>query len=264
MLDLKTLAQRYETREFLAGDPSWFMHQVEGEANKELLAFIASALSYGSRKQFMPKIQRILECSSGNVEQWLAAGIYRADIPDNEECYYRLYTNHTMRTFLNALAEMVRQHGSMKNYVRQELEKLPPYPSMQAIDAVEAITRWFSQISSKAMGNNANVGAGGSVIPKDAASSCKRICMFLRWMVRDGSPVDLGLWSDIIDKRTLIIPLDTHVLQEATRIGLLASKSTSMSTAMRLTDKLRDIFPSDPLKGDFALFGIGVDETIRN
>ena len=84
--------------------------------------------------------------------------------------------------------------------------------------------------------------------------------MFLRWMVRDGSPVDLGLWSDIMDRRTLIMPLDTHVVQESLRMGLLKSRTASMGTARRLTDAMLEIFPNDPLKGDFALFGLGVDE----
>ena len=84
--------------------------------------------------------------------------------------------------------------------------------------------------------------------------------MFLRWMVRDGSPVDLGLWSDILDRRTLIMPLDTHVVQESLRMGLLKSRTASMGTARRLTDAMLEIFPNDPLKGDFALFGLGVDE----
>ena len=98
------------------------------------------------------------------------------------------------------------------------------------------------------------------IIPKDATSSCKRVCMFLRWMVRDNSPVDLGLWSDLIDKSTLIIPMDTHVLQEATKLGLISSKCTSMSAALKLSQKLREIWPDDPIKGDFALFGLGVDK----
>ena len=84
--------------------------------------------------------------------------------------------------------------------------------------------------------------------------------MFLRWMVRDNSPVDLGLWSDLIDKSTLIIPMDTHVLQEAERLGLITSKCTSMSAAMKLSQKLSEIWPDDPTKGDFALFGLGVDK----
>lgn len=83
--------------------------------------------------------------------------------------------------------------------------------------------------------------------------------MFLRWMVRDDSPVDLGLWSDIIDKRTLIIPLDTHVFQQANRLGLISTKTASMSTARKISQQLQLIFPDDPLKGDFALFGYGVN-----
>lgn len=83
--------------------------------------------------------------------------------------------------------------------------------------------------------------------------------MFLRWMVRKDSPVDLGLWNDIIDQRTLIMPLDTHVIQEANRLGLIKTKSTSMKVACELTEKLRKIFPEDPLKGDFALFGYGIN-----
>ena len=246
MVNLKTLAKRYETREFLDGDPSWFMHQVEGVANKELLAFIASSLSYGSRKQFLPKIQYILDRSEGDVMHWLLSGTFRQHIPDNDKCYYRLYTNRTMRQFLEALTTMLREYGSMKAYIQEALLNTPPHPDNQAITAIRALTHWFATHDSH------------SVIPKDCSSSCKRLCMFLRWMVRDNSPVDLGLWADIIDKRTLIMPLDTHVMQEANRLGLLESKTASMSTALKLTEKLRGVFPDDPLKGDFALFGLGV------
>lgn len=239
---LKALADKYETKEFLVGDPSWFMHQVEGATNKELLAFIASSLSYGSRKQFLPKIQYVLDCSEGRVEEWLLSGKYAIDVPDTNDCFYRLYTFHAMNAFLAALAEMIRQYGSIKEYLRATISG-----SRTALDAVKAITHWFATHDST------------GVIPKDATSSCKRVCMFLRWMVRDGSPVDLGLWADIIDKKTLIVPMDTHVVQEANRLGLIASNSTSMSAALKLSAKLAEMFPDDPIKGDFALFGLGVD-----
>lgn len=235
---LKALASKYETKDFLNGDPSWFMHQVKGDANKELMAFIASCLSYGSRKQFMPKIQYVLDCSKGDIHTWLMSGQFRKDIPNNQECFYRLYTNSTMHRMLCALNELISTHESIKNYVG----------ASTGLEAVEKIATWFSQR-----------GIDG-IVPKNTQSCCKRICMFLRWMVRSNSPVDLGLWSDIIDRRTLIIPMDTHVLQEANRLGLMQSKTTSMASAIRLTDKLSKIFPDDPLKGDFALFGVGVDE----
>ena len=241
---LRQLAFKYENKEFLVGDPSWFMHQVESSYDKELLAFIASSLSYGSRKQFLPKIQYILDSADGKISQWLVSHDFERSIPPTTQCFYRLYTCDMMNRFLHALADMVSEYGSMRGFVES-------VGSQRAIDIIKAITKWFADHNST------------GVIPKDATSSCKRICMFLRWMVRTDSPVDLGLWSDLIDRRTLIMPLDTHVLQEAMRLGLISSKTASMSSALRLTDRMLEIWNDDPLKGDFALFGLGVDENAR-
>ena len=74
---LKALAERYETADFIVGDPSWWMHQVSGAANQEATAFVASALSYGSRSQFMPRIGQLLEWAGGDMEGWLRSGAYR-------------------------------------------------------------------------------------------------------------------------------------------------------------------------------------------
>lgn len=252
---LKSLAAKYENKEFLIGDPSWFMHQVAGDSNKEFLAFIASALSYGSRKQFLPKIQYLLDdihsCTNKSegsnmpsdlVAQWLLSGRYSKVVPCNDECFYRLYSNRTFYMFLKALADIIREYGSLKELVRRKAS------TRKAIDAIEVITSEFYERES--MG----------VIPKNTTSSCKRVCMFLRWMVRDKSPVDLGIWSDIIDRQSLIIPMDTHVVQEAIRLGLTTSKATTMSAAIKLTETIKEAFPEDPLLGDFALFGLGVDD----
>lgn len=240
---LTDYAARYETAGFLVGDPSWFMHQVEGVANQEMMAFIASALSYGSRKQFLPKIQLFLDWSGGEVSQWVADGAYRQCFGlHDDDCFYRLYDKHTMRLFLDACREMLLSYASMGDFLRSQ-------GLHDALAAVESICRWFAEHGST------------GVVPKDASSSCKRVCMFLRWMVRDGSPVDLGLWCDFIDKRSLIMPLDTHVLTEACNMGLLHSRVASMSAALKLTTELSRIFPDDPLKGDFALFGYGVNHT---
>ena len=241
--NLPSLAIKYEHSDFLNGDPSWFMHQVKGDTNREILAFIASSISYGSRKQFLPKIESLR--INGDYTKWLKNKDYEKIVPHTDECFYRLYTKAMMNDFLNALAQMIEQYGSMRGFITS-IKKSDK--KLSALDAVKALTSWF-----------ATHGSTG-VIPKDATSSCKRVCMFLRWMVRDNSPVDLGLWSDLIDKSTLIIPMDTHVLQEATKLGLITSKCTSMSAALKLSQKLREIWPDDPTKGDFALFGLGVDK----
>jgi len=230
------LADRYETADFICGDPSWFMHQVDGDANKEAIAFIASCFSYGSRKQFMPKIQFLLEQSKGAVCQWVKQGGYNEVVPNNDNCFYRLYTNRMVLDLLNKLSECYNEYGSIKGL-------LVSNNVSSALDALNVLTTTF----------------GGKIVPKNTSSSCKRLCMFLRWMVRTDSPVDIGLWSDIIDCRSLIMPLDTHVMQQANRLGLISTKTTSMSTAIKLTREVAKVFPEDPLKADFALFGYGVN-----
>ena len=238
---LRLCASRYEEPGFIKGDPSWFMHQVEGDANREATAFVASCLSFGSRKQFMPKIQAIVDCAAGDVDAWIRRGSYvRRFSPCCGKCFYRFFTEGHMREFFDAYRRLMGERGTLGEYVRGEA-------GGDGHEAVKAICRWFGSCGD------------APVVPKGASSACKRVCMFLRWMVRDSSPVDLGLWTHFIDKRTLVIPLDTHVVHQAMRLGLLASATASMSAARCLTAALAEVFPDDPLKGDFALFGYGVN-----
>ncbi len=92
---------------------------------------------------------------------------------------------------------------------------------------------------------------------RDDKAPNKKISMMRRWMVRQDGKVDLGLWKNS-DPRELIIPLDTHVYTQAFALGLTQRKSKDITTAREITDAFREIFPDDPCKGDFALFGYGV------
>jgi len=91
----------------------------------------------------------------------------------------------------------------------------------------------------------------------DRKAPNKKINMMRRWMVRNDGIVDLGIWKDS-DPAELIIPLDVHVYEEAVCLGLTSRKQKDLQTAVEITDVFRDIFPGDPCKGDFALFGYGV------
>lgn len=238
--ELRLLAERYENASFLEADPSQFMHRVRGRNNQEVMAFIASSLSYGSRKQFLPKIEYLLSLSGGEVYDWVRSGAYDNIFREgNNESFYRLYSYGKYSKFLSALRLLLTEYNSLGGYVRQS--------SVDGLSAVNALCGFFSRYGVE------------PVIPKTAESCCKRLCMFLRWMVRDNSAVDLGIWSSMIDKRTLIIPLDTHVLHQACRLGLISSLSATMRNAQRLTHNLSEVFPDDPLKADFALFGYGVN-----
>lgn len=92
---------------------------------------------------------------------------------------------------------------------------------------------------------------------EDPAAANKKIHMMRRWFVRDDGRVDLGLWKNS-RKEDLVIPLDVHVHRQATELGLTQRRQKNLATAMEITDAFRQIFPSDPCKGDFALFGYGV------
>lgn len=240
-LKLIEYAERYETAEFLQGDPSWFMHQVNGKDNREAMAFLASCLSFGNRSQFMPKIQLLYEWSGGRVADWIRTGKFADHLPLNStKCFYRLFRTDKMHTFLQVYRKMLNEYESIGNYVN--------CTSVDARSAIESICHYFS------------LHGVSVIVPKNTQSACKRVCLFLRWMVRSNSPVDLGLWADFIDRRTLIMPLDTHVLRQSRNFGLIEGCSATMSMAQKLTAALTEVFPEDPLKGDFALFGYGVNK----
>ena len=91
----------------------------------------------------------------------------------------------------------------------------------------------------------------------DPKAPDKKINMMRRWMVRDDGKVDLGVWKNS-DKKDLLIPLDVHVYDEAVAIGLTSRRQKDITTVMEITDAFREIFPGDPCKGDFSLFGYGI------
>lgn len=92
----------------------------------------------------------------------------------------------------------------------------------------------------------------------DAKAPDKKINMMRRWLVRDDGKVDLGLWKHTSPSE-LLIPLDVHVYDQAVALGLTSRRSKDLATVLQITDAFREIFPSDPAKGDFALFGYGVN-----
>ena len=235
-------AERHENESFLKDDPSQFMHRVNGARNREAVAFVAAGLSFGSRKQFLPKIARIVELSGGDVDGWIRSGRFKDSFPaDSKKPFYRFFSEETMNAFFCVYRDILNECGSLG-------ECLENGGVRDAHAAVVKIVELFSRCAGEY-----------SVVPKNPRSACKRVCMFLRWMVRDDSCVDLGLWSRFISKETLIVPLDTHVLSQAKKLGLVKSKVASMSAALKLTEKMKMVFPTDPLKADFALFGNGVN-----
>ena len=237
---LFSMAQKYETPEFLLNDPSQFMHRYTEERESELVAFIASALSFGRREQILSHIEKILSLSSPSPFLWVLEGAYKDFFAPKSESFYRMFSYCDMLNLFDALRGMLQKEGSLGSYIKKRTDK--PYYT----DIIEAFP------------------ASCKMIPHGKGSACKRVQMFLRWMVRSSSPVDLGLWSAWYKKSDLLMPLDTHVMQQAFRLSLIegtkAGKipSPSIKCAINLTDTMKLVFPFDPVRADFALFGYGV------
>jgi len=263
MIDLVSLADKYEVSSFCEGDPSYFLrwYPLSKKADVETASFIAAMLSFGSRKQFVPKIKLILETAdktSGSITKWICEGCPRfKNLTDgnsggcrdgvsgsfNEsDKFYRFYSYKDMADLFGALKNILTKEKTLGEYFRKEYEKT---------------------------GNDLALIIGGAfkdakIVPKGKNSANKRIHMFLRWMVRKNSPVDLGLW-DWYGQEKLIIPLDVHVMQVAESLGFLDKKDKpSYKTAVKLTQKMEKYFPKDPARADFALFGSGVSDVMEN
>ena len=234
---LKTAADKYECPSFIEGDPIRFPHRYGKARDIEVSAFISAWMAYGSRKVFLEVLERLhrIMDGAGGPYRFVVSGSWRS--LKNEGCLYRFYKWADFIALCRRLADVYSRFESLEELF------VPGEP----LD--NGVVRLCSEFE------------GVNGIPVAGSTSAnKRLYMFLRWMVRYDSPVDLGLWKDFIDKRTLVMPLDTHVLSESVRFGLAEGKCASMAAAVRLTRKVAEIFPDDPLKADFALFGAGVSQ----
>lgn len=227
------LADQYETKEFIKDDPIRFPHEVAKRGGSkqdiEISAILSSWLAYGNRKQFCNRLETLHHLMGYKPFEYLCSQSWRI-FKDHHDTMYRFYTYHDFYTLMERLEILYNRDAfSFEN-------KLSKYHPISYLIACFHGIKGF---------------------PKSNFSACKRLNMLLRWMSRKNSPVDLGLWD--IKPSKLIIPVDTHVHRMALDLGLTKRKQADMKTALEITDAMREIWPEDPAKGDFALFGYGVN-----
>jgi uncharacterized protein (TIGR02757 family) len=147
-----------------------------------------------------------------------------------------------MNSLFLEMADIIKENGTFGDFFRKEYEKLP---------CAEKCPGSLASLISAAFPKS-------KIVPKGKNTANKRIHMFLRWMCRSNSPVDPGIWS-WYPPQNLLIPLDVHVMQEGVRLGLLPPTARAdHKTALALTARMNEVFPGDPTRADFALFGLGV------
>lgn len=239
---LISLADKYETASFMSDDPSQFLRHYKNIADVELCAFVASMISFGARKQFIPKINFLVALAdeTGGFYNWITLRAFEKNFhPTNEQKFYRFYSYKDFYQLFDALFAILAQEKTLGAFFcKKYLE------CAQKQDLIDLIPQYFTN---------------AKIVPQTKTSCKKRLCMFLRWLVRTNSPVDLGLWT-WYPKERLLIPVDVHVLQMAKALNLIEEKClATRKTAEHLTQIAKQIFADDPARLDFALFGLGVE-----
>lgn len=252
---LDRLVNNFDQAARVASDPVEFPRRYTSPADREIAAFIASALAYGRVDLFKPVVEKILAVAGEHPSEFIREFEPRKDRKALAGVYYRLSTPDDIACLLYILGEILRRHGSLK-----ALFLAGYHPDDATIGPV--LIRFTATVlavdTTPVYGRNVKPQGITHLFPSPAQGSpCKRLCMFLRWMVRPDDGVDLGLWPEIPTSK-LVIPLDTHVARISRMIGLTRLKSPSWRMAVDITGHLRRFDPADPVKYDFALAHLGI------
>jgi len=239
---LDELYKKYETKDFIKDDPIQFPHRYKEKEDIEISAFISSLFAFGRREMFIKKLNALFSLSTSPYE--LVSDYKKYNLDD---FLYRFIKSKD-------LIELLKILNKLYCLDKSSLEEL----FYEKKDRLKRATDYFYSNCSCAD----SMGFCFMFAKPENKSALKRINMFLRWMVRDGI-VDFGLWKNI-KKDELIIPLDTHVARISREFKLLNRKQNDFKAALELTEKLKEFDSSDPVKYDFALFGLGVNEVKGN
>lgn len=232
-------------REFIASDPVQFAHRFESLPDIEIASLLAASIGWGKRTQIVKDGERLMQLMHNSPHAYLRSGEWRT-LPDDENIHRTAFTRH-LKLYLAGLERIYRRHGSLQEFARS-----------LGLDGEEQ-PAW---LLAAAMQREIEDASGGESVPqmhpsKPDTSALKRLNMALRWLVRRDGIVDLGVW-DVIAPGQLFVPMDVHVVNTSRELGLLTRKSVDRKGCVALTGKLREFDPADPVKYDFALFGLGM------
>lgn len=237
---------RINSPAFIADDPVQFPRRFNDIRDIEITAFLSAMIAWGNRKMICRDASRMLELMNNEPALYLASGEYES--LDDSRNIHRTFFARDFKYFLRGMKLIYSKFPSLDalgSSINLKNEEAPAWR------LVEEIQKYMSE---------ANEGAFCSqCFPINLSSTAlKRINMALRWLVRDDGIVDMGVWY-CIPKSKLYIPLDVHVGNISRGLGLLNRKSNDRKSVQELTAVLRSLDPSDPVKYDFALFGIGIE-----
>lgn len=243
---LDTLVNRFEQPDFIPTDPIAIPHGFDDPRDREVIGLYAAILAWGRRTTILKKMEELCERMRYRPYHFVRSFSEPRDSSRLSGFKHRTFQPVDAIWFTRALHAVLRQYETIENvfaaFLPEHADHIGP-----------AIQGFGDTVLNAVPGTPARL---SKHIPRPATgSACKRLCMYLRWMVRSG-PVDLGIWKTIAPAQ-LILPLDVHSGTTARDLGLLTRTVNDWRAALALTHTCRSFEPDDPARYDFALFGPG-------
>ncbi len=243
-LDEKVI--QYNTLDFIDSDPIQIPHQYVEKEDIEISAFLTATISWGNRKMIINNSKRMMSML-GNSPYDFVMSHTESQLENVEGFVHRTFNNDDFITFIKALQHIYKQHGGLELAFAKNQQPQTMQPS------IATFKQLFFEVSHQQRTQK-------HVSDPMQGSAAKRINMFLRWMVRqDHKGVDFGIWKSI-SPAALSCPLDVHSGNVARKLGLLSRNQNDGKALLELDTSLRLLDAADPVKYDFALFGLGVFE----
>jgi len=243
---LEKIYKKYNKREFIHPDPLEFLFSYKNVRDREIVALVASSLAYGRVTQILKSVSSVLKTLTPSPYQFLIKTSFQSLSNTFKGFRHRFADGHQLSSLLFGAKKTITEYGSLNRCFTHTLA-----PDDSTI--INALTFFSNEL------NSSRSKPGHLVALPQKKSACKRMNLFLRWMVRRDA-VDPGGWEHVPPSK-LIIPLDTHMYRIGLLLGFTNRKQMDMRTALEITSGFQKIIPKDPVKYDFALtrFGIRYD-----
>ncbi|EGV45066.1 TIGR02757 family protein [Bizionia argentinensis JUB59] len=237
---------QYNTSDFLDTDPIKIPHSFSEKKDIEISAFLTATIAWGNRKSIINNAQRMMQMLDQEPYNFIM-NHEKSDLKALEPFVHRTFNGMDFITFISGLQHIYQNHNGLEAVFAKNSETNSLQPAIhhfkKAFFEIEHLQRTQKHISDPLKN-----------------SAAKRINMFLRWMVRpENTGVDFGIWKSLHTKQ-LSCPLDVHSGNVARKLGLLTRKQNDAKALLELDTNLRKLDANDPVKYDFALFGLGVFE----
>ena len=250
---LEILYERYNRRELISPDPLQFLYRYSKPSDIEITAFLASTLAYGRVQQIEKSLDSLLG-RMGDSPYEFVLNFDKNKRRALKNFKHRFTTGDDISDLLTLFRAVISRHRSIEHYF------VGGYKASDK-NIIPALSTFCNSLLDKyAAGHKGQATRGLKylLVSPDGGSACKRLNLFLRWMVRKDD-VDPGLWKSV-DKTKLIVPIDVHMSRLCKILGLYDRRGVSLSAAVEITESFAEIEPADPVKYDFALSRIGILE----